>query len=44
MYKYFEFITEHKDKGDPHDLLQNEKNIEYSSQQKSSSITSEDLL
>ena len=21
MYKYFEFITEHKDKGDPHDLL-----------------------
>ena len=43
MYKYFEFITEHKDKGDPHDLLR-KKNIEYSSQQKSSSITSEDLL
>ena len=29
MYKYLEFITEHKYKGDIHDLKK-EKNIEYS--------------
>lgn len=37
MYKYFEFITEHKYKGDIHDLKK--KKLSIPPQQKSSSIT-----
>jgi len=38
MYKYFEFITEHKYKGDIHDLKK-KKLLSIPPQQKSSSIT-----